>query len=70
MIPRDPKLFLVGCECFIMQPIDRPPNKVAAEFKGSLGFVKDYNPYTEIATVLIEKRNTTVNITRYCIFPR
>ena len=70
MIPRDPKPMLVGTECVITQPFNKPPNVIAGQFKGSLCFVKDYNPFTDVATVLIEKNNTQKQVSGDCLSPR
>jgi hypothetical protein len=69
-IQREPRHWLVGRGCMIMQPIGRPSDKVAALHKGSLGDVTDYNPYTDVATVHIEKNNKTAYLSTHCLFPR
>jgi hypothetical protein len=40
------------------------------QFKGALCMVKDFNPHTDVATVLIERTNKIEHLPTRYLFPR
>jgi hypothetical protein len=67
---REPINNLVHCECSVIQPPGTPPNVKAGIYKGHYCTVLDYNPYTAIATVVMQQNNHHVQLPACYLAPR
>jgi hypothetical protein len=53
-----------------LQPKDRPIDMAASQWKGLICDVKDYNPYTNLATVAVLAANRIAQVSGHYLFPR
>jgi transcription antitermination factor NusG len=69
-MPREGKHPIINRTCLILRPLEGSISKTAGQYKGFLCDVKDYNPYTNIATVAIQLAHKTMQLSGDCLFPR